>query len=156
LNGGLDVQTPTPWARTTAATLGGTLVEFPYVGHGVDISLASPLTSQDASCSLGILRAFIDNPGGAIDGSCAKAAYEPDVAGRTLSSQNLASFLYGEGASLLGAPDTAARRTEVRSALAAADRAGIEREARTRLARALRSTDVVPRFGVAHHRPGRP
>jgi pimeloyl-ACP methyl ester carboxylesterase len=148
LNGGLDVQTPSPWARTTATTLGGTLVEFPYVGHGVIVSLASPLTAADASCSLGILRAFMDNPGGAVDGSCAVTAYEPDVAGRTVTSQTLASVLYGDGASLLGAPDREARRTKARSLFAAADRAAIEREARARLARALRSTGELPRFVV--------
>jgi pimeloyl-ACP methyl ester carboxylesterase len=151
LNGGLDVQTPSPWARAAAATVGGTLVEFPYVGHGVNVSLASPLTAADASCSLGILRAFMDNPGGALDGSCAAAAYELDVAGHRVTSQVLATVLYGDGASMLGAPDRQARRTAARSVLRAVDRAAIERDARARLARALRSTGALPRSGVESH-----
>src|SRR5262249_55066560 len=62
MNGGLDLQTPLPWARKLASELGATLVEFPFVGHGVDISLGSPFTVHDASCSLGIMSAFMADP----------------------------------------------------------------------------------------------
>jgi pimeloyl-ACP methyl ester carboxylesterase len=136
MNGGLDIQTPSVWARELAPKLGGTLVEFPYAGHGVDVSLASPLTANDASCSLGILRGFVTHPGGSVDGRCAATAYTPDVAGHSATNQYLASRFYGEDTPLLGADDAApaAKRLEPRSLDLRLTTA--ERTLRERLARA--------------------
>lgn len=106
MNGGLDIQTPSPWARKLAKALAAPLVEFPYVGHGVDVSLASPITAGDASCSLGILRSFIDDPSGTPDGTCAKTAYTPDVAGHGAMTHQIVKVLYGRETPLLGSePD---------------------------------------------------
>jgi pimeloyl-ACP methyl ester carboxylesterase len=138
MNGGLDIQTPSPWARELAPELGGTLVEFPFVGHGVDIGLASPFTANDASCSLGILRAFIADPGAPIDADCAESAYVPDVAGRSAASQNLAAALYGTDTPLLGAPDDAPSARRVGSSARAQEIDTLAQTVRDALGRAAR------------------
>ena len=112
LNGGLDIQTPSPWARELASTLGGQLVEFPFAGHGVDISLASPLTLGDASCSLGMLQSFVDDPSAPVDGACAPTAYTPDLAGKGDITQQVAAQLYGADTPVMGADDAGAPRTK--------------------------------------------
>jgi len=137
LNGGLDIQTPSPWARKLAKQLGAPLVEFPYVGHGVDVSLASPLTGGDPSCSLGILRSFIDDPTGAIDGSCAKTAYTPDVGGHGEVAKRVAAKLYGHETPLLGSEPDEPSAKHLRSA-SVTDLEPIERSLRERLANAFR------------------
>jgi fermentation-respiration switch protein FrsA (DUF1100 family) len=102
LNGGLDIQTPSPWARKLTARLGGQLVEFPFAGHGVDISLSLPFTAADASCSLSLLSAFVGAPGAPVDGTCAASAYTPDVAGNSEVAQSVAAALFGADTPLLG------------------------------------------------------
>jgi pimeloyl-ACP methyl ester carboxylesterase len=101
LNGGLDIQTPSPWARKLASELDATLVEFPYVGHGVEMSLDSGNITADVDCALGILGAFTDEPGAPLDSSCAATAYTPDVAGHEPLSEYVAQALFGSDA-LLG------------------------------------------------------
>lgn len=137
LNGGLDIQTPSPWARNLARQLGAPLVEFPYVGHGVDVSLGSPLTGGDPSCSLGILRSFIDDPTGPIDGTCAKTAYTPDVGGHRDVTKRVAAKLYGHATPLLGSEPDEPSAKHLRS-LSVTDLEPIERLLRERLANALR------------------
>jgi len=137
MNGGLDIQTPSPWARKLAKQLGAPLVEFPYVGHGVDVSLASPLTAGDASCSLGILRSFIDDPQATIDGSCAKTAYTPDVAGHGAVTHSVIEVLYGHETPLLGSEPAAPSAKRVRSERVT-DLEPVARLLRERLAHAVR------------------
>lgn len=142
LNGGLDIQTPSVWARDFASKLGAELVEFPFVGHGVDISLSSPVTANDASCSLDMLRAFIDDPSSQVDDSCARTAYTPDVAGRTDIMKYLAIVLYGKNTPLLGADDDDAPKAKRLHPQSGNETlAGVElalRESLTRAARSLR------------------
>jgi pimeloyl-ACP methyl ester carboxylesterase len=137
MNGGLDIQTPTPWARKLAQKLAAPLIEFPYVGHGVDVSLASPLTAGDASCSLGILRSFVDDPTGAIDGSCAKTAYTPDVAGHGRVTRSVTEVLYGHETPLLGSEPGEPNAKRVRSERVT-DLEPVARLLRERLTNALR------------------
>jgi pimeloyl-ACP methyl ester carboxylesterase len=143
LNGGLDIQTPLPWARELSTTLGATLVEVPFAGHAVDISLSSPLTAGDASCSLGIQRAFIADPSAELDTSCAATAYTPDVAGRSEVMQAVAKTLYGSATPLLGAPADAPSAKRVRSAQAGEAVAAVAETLRERLRRAR---DELPRW----------
>jgi len=138
LNGGLDIQTPSPWARELSTALGAPLVEFPFVGHGVDVSLAQPFTVGDAGCSLGIQRAFIADPGGAIDGSCAATAYTPDMAGRNEITQAVAELMYGRETPLLGSEIGAPRAKRVASPARKRDVAALASSLRERLRRALR------------------
>jgi len=142
LNGGLDIQTPTPWARGLAKQLSSQLVEFPYVGHGVDVSLASKLTGGNVSCSLGILRSFIDDPRGTVDGSCAKTAYAPDVAGNNDITHDVINVLYGEDTPLLGSEPDA---PEAKRALSQTwtDLEPVARLLQERLAKAARELSVA-------------
>jgi pimeloyl-ACP methyl ester carboxylesterase len=67
LAGGLDPVTPPAWARLASDTLSSSsVVEFPAVGHGVFPS---------GSCPSGLVTAFLDDPTGAPEASCA-AAYD--------------------------------------------------------------------------------
>jgi pimeloyl-ACP methyl ester carboxylesterase len=100
MNGGLDIQTPTPWARSLSLRLNAELVEFPYVGHGVDLSLPN-LPGGAVECSLGIEQAFLSNPEATLDTSCAATAYVPDLLGESEENQYLAQLMYG-GGSLIG------------------------------------------------------
>lgn len=143
LNGGLDIQTPSPWARKLAKKIHAQLIEFPFVGHGVDISLAEPYTAGDASCSLGVLRSFIDDPGSAIDASCAAIAYTPDVAGHQAVSAKVAALLYGHVTSVLGPNSDEPSPKRARS-LPVGDADGLSTTLRHRLATAARE---LPRWG---------
>jgi pimeloyl-ACP methyl ester carboxylesterase len=138
LNGGLDIQTPSPWARKLAKTLGVPLVEFPFAGHAVDVSLASPLGAGSASCSLGIIRSFIDDPNGEPDASCAPNAYVPDVAGLRDISRQAAAQLYGHPTPVLGADPARPSPKRLRSA-EQSDGDALARTLREQLARALRA-----------------
>jgi len=142
LNGGLDIQTPSVWARELASDLQGQLVEFPFAGHGVDISLASPFTAGDASCSLSMLSAFVGAPETPVDATCAATAYEPDVAGSSQAMQQLASALYGADTPLLGSSGSSSAKslsapapTWSRAAVTAALQERIRRGHRSRFAK---------------------
>lgn len=120
MNGGLDLQTPSPWAEKLAPALDATLVEFPYVGHGVALSLASPVSSGDVECALGIQRAFIAAPGAELATTCAANAYTPDVAGHLPVSARIAAVLFGADTPLLGAADADGPRAKRREVAGAA------------------------------------
>lgn len=94
MNGGLDAQSPSPWARELAASVPSTLVEFPYVGHGVDLSLAT-LAEDPEPCSLDLKRAFMDDPEGTLDTGCVESLPTLDVAGKTGTMQYIAQSLFG-------------------------------------------------------------
>ena len=132
LNGGLDIQTPSPWARKLTAQLGGQLVEFPFAGHGVDISLSLPFTAADASCSLSLLSAFVAHPGAPVDGTCAATAYTPDVAGNSEVTQSVAASLFGADTPLLG-DNGAARAKSAHPPQPATSRSAIIAALRSRL-----------------------
>lgn len=138
MNGGLDIQTPSVWGRDLAPKLGGTLVEFPYAGHGVDISLSLPFTAGDASCSLGILGEFIDDPHAPVDGACAATAYTPDLAGHGETLAYLASVFYGEETPLLGSDDAIPQPKRIRPQSFRPDLAAKAQVFNERLARAAR------------------
>jgi hypothetical protein len=84
----------------------------------VDISLASPFTAGDPSCSVSILKAFVAAPDKRVDASCAATAYTPDVAASGETLQALAKGLYGTETPLLG--DSEGLRTKSLSAPAKA------------------------------------
>jgi pimeloyl-ACP methyl ester carboxylesterase len=93
-NGGYDMQTPLPWIDEVADTLDATAIVFPTAGHGVDMTLAAALETNEP-CSIKIKKQFVDDPTATLDQSCLDELPTPDFSGKTEIIKRFSMMFFG-------------------------------------------------------------
>jgi pimeloyl-ACP methyl ester carboxylesterase len=95
MSGALDLRTPAVWARALAEREQAPHVEFPRVGHSLDVAQSAVSGQTALPCSFSIMQAFMAEPAAKLDVKCASATPALDLSGEQKGTRARAQAVFG-------------------------------------------------------------